>query len=86
MGKHLQAEPLGDKPEDFDPWADELGWFTDVEGTQALLGVVMEYAPTECVRALASDQRLWACLMARGRFADRKRFELGVQIGKLVGV
>jgi hypothetical protein len=81
MGKHLQAEPRIEKPTDFDGWASELALFADCEGETAVLGIVMRFAPEECVRALSADQRLWASVIARARYADMKRYEMGVLIG-----
>jgi len=55
--------------------------FADLNGESGLLGVVMIYAPLECVCALAANQPLWAELIARGRYADQQRYFAGITAG-----
>ena len=74
------------KPPDFDAWAEELLAFADCQGECATIGIVMHFAPIECVRALAADPPLWAVLLARARYADMKRFQQGVQAGRRLGL
>ena len=80
--KHLESEPRAVKPADFDGWCDELGLFCDVEGFEALVGVLINFAPPECVRFIASQPALWMELLTRARHADMKRFQQGVQRGR----
>ena len=82
----LQSEPQPAKPTDFDVWLEDLGLFADCNGEVALRGVVMHYAPSECVRYLSWDQRAWAELLARARYADATRFTAGVRNGRRMGV
>jgi hypothetical protein len=82
----LQPEPIPSKPDDFDVWVDDLGLFCDCNGVEALIGVVKNYAPVECVRYLSWDQRVWAELLARARYADATRFTAGVRSGRRMGV
>ena len=83
---HCEPEPRARKPKDFAGWADEIGWFADCHGESATIGMVMVFAPVECVRALAADPPLWAALLARARYADMKRFQQGVRAGRRLGV
>jgi hypothetical protein len=76
----FEAEPRATKPTDFDPWLEELGLLADTEGAQALLGIIW-YAPVECLAYLVTVPGLWAGLLARSKYADLKRFYLGVAIG-----
>lgn len=84
--RNLQPEPVPLKPMDFDVWLEDLGLFADCNGGEALIGVVMNYAPPEGVRYLAWDQRAWAALLARARYADATRFTAGVRSGRRVGL
>ena len=74
------------KPPDFDGWLEEIGELADAEGLQALLGVLLLYAPTECLRHLSSLPAIVASLVARGRYADQCRFARGVALGRRLGL
>ena len=80
--KRFEAEPRATHPTDFLDWYQEVGMLADAEGKEAMVGIVMRYAPLECFRALASDQPLWAALLARGRYADARRYSLGIVAGR----
>jgi hypothetical protein len=84
--RSLQCEPLPAKPSAFDDWVEELGLFADCNGEEALWGVVMNYAPPECVRYLSWDQPCWTWLLTRARYADATRFTAGVRSGRRMGV
>jgi len=82
----LQPEPIPTKPDGFDVWVDDLGLFCDCNGEEAFIGIIKHYAPVECVRYLSWDQRAWAALVARARYADITRFTAGVRSGRRVGL
>ena len=86
MMQRFDVEPLAVKPTAFDPWLDELGLFADCEGFEALIGVLIHYAPPECVRYLASQPAIVASLVARARFADWQRYEAGLLRGRGMGL
>jgi hypothetical protein len=83
--RRFEAEPRVVMPPDFAGFAAELALFADCEGEAALIGVVLEYAPLECVRYLSAHQELWAELITRARWADLQRFREGVAVGILAG-
>ena len=82
----FEYEARATMPPDFLDWYHEIGLLADIEGEAAMTGVVLQYAPMECVRYLGAMQPLWAELVARGRYADRARFTFGVYAGWRVGV
>jgi hypothetical protein len=84
--RRFETEERAGKPPEFDPWLEELGMLADLEGEQAVLGVLLQFAPVECVRWLGSQQHLLAGLIARGRYGDRCRFAFGVYVGRGVGL
>lgn len=72
------------KPPEFDLWLEEIGMVADTLGAWALVGVWMG-SPVECNRYLVTVPGAWEGLLARGHFADRRRFEMGVCNGRRVG-
>lgn len=81
MIQRFEPEDRATKPPDFDGWLEELQMLADCEGEAAALGVLMLYAPVECVRYLVSQQTLLHELLARGRYADRCRMTFGMAVG-----
>ena len=81
----FETEERPVKPDEFDEWLDELGLLADCEGAWALIGAWM-YSPTECTRYLVTLPGLWEGLIARGRYADLRRFDLGMRVGRRMGV
>lgn len=75
-------EPRARKPKEFDGWLADLVELADSEGESALVGIVLFYAPLECVQYLASQQPLWTGLLTRARYADAQRFRAGVSLGR----
>ena len=84
--QRFEFESRARMPPDFLDWYHEIGLLADAEGEAAMTGVIVQYAPPECVRYLGSHQPLWAELVARGRHADRCRFTFGVYAGRRVGL
>jgi hypothetical protein len=80
--RFLETEPAADKPAEFDKWFAEICELADDEGEAATVGVVLGYAPVECVRFIASQQSMWAALMARARHTDMCRFYSGIYRGR----
>jgi hypothetical protein len=80
--RFLEPEPPADKPTDFDEWWREVCALADDEGEAATVGVVLGYAPVECVRFLATQQPMWTELMARARHTDMCRFYSGIHRGR----
>jgi len=80
--RFLESEPPADKPIEFDGWYTDVAELADTEGEATTIGVLMEYAPMECLRYLGSQQPLVASLLARARLADRARFMKGVYRGR----
>ena len=74
------------KPPDFDGWLEEIGELADSEGFEALVGVLIRFAPAECVRHLSASPAIVASLIARARYADGCRFARGVAIGRRLGL
>ena len=85
MKRFLEVEPLIEKPAEFDGWYEETCELADAEGEATTIGVLMTYAPLECLRYLGSQQPLVASLLARARLADRARFMAGVYRGRQLG-
>ena len=84
--RFLETEPAFVlKPYEFDAWIDELGLVADCEGAWALIGAFW-FAPEDCCRYLVANPAIWEGLLARGRYADRKRFETGVMFGRRAGL
>jgi hypothetical protein len=83
--RSLQAEPRPIKPIDFDEFVEELGLVADCEGAWALVGAFW-FAPQDACRYLASQPVIWEYLYARARFADARRWDAGVRLGRGVGV
>ena len=79
--RRFEAEPRAHRPRDFEVWLAELQLFADCNGEEAVIGVLMHYAPVECVRYLVALPTLWDELLARGRYADQVRFREGVRVG-----
>ena len=84
--RSLELEPAPAQPTDFAGWYEEIGLFADLEGEAALIGVVMGFAPMECVRFLGAQPLLWVALVARARYADWQRFTAGLRNGRRVGL
>ena len=70
-----------EKPADFDGWLWECGLMADTEGAWALIGMWWG-SPVECCRYLLTLPGMWEGLLARGRYRDRVRFELGIYVGR----
>jgi len=79
--KRFECEERAVKPADFDGFLWELGLLADTAGAWALIGVFMSM-PTEVCRYLLTLPGMWEGLIARGRYADRIRYELGVRVGR----
>jgi len=84
--QRFEAEPRARKPRDFDAWLAELQLFTDCNGEEAVIGVLMHYAPVDCMSYLVAQPALWDELLSRGRYADAQRFRDGVRVGRGVGL
>jgi hypothetical protein len=84
--RRFEAEERARKPRDFDAWLLELQLFTDCNGADAVIGVLLHYAPVECLRYLVAQPALWDELLARGRYADQQRYREGVRFGRGVGL
>ena len=84
--RRFEMESRAVKPKDFDPWYAELGLFGDCEGTCALIGVIMQHAPIECVRYLGAQPGLFAALLTRAIYSDQQRYVVGVLRGRGVGL
>ena len=82
MWRFLECEPPAEKPLEWDEWWIEIGEVADAHGEAATVGVVLQYAPLECVQYLASQQPMFAELLSRARFADARRFQAGVLRGR----
>jgi hypothetical protein len=82
MTRRFEAEPAIRPPADFLDWYHEITMLADLEGEAAVVGMVMTYAPVECVRAFAYNPVLWIELLTRARYADRCRFAFGVYAGR----
>jgi len=85
MMPRFEAEARVQKPADFDQWLWEVGLLADTEGAWALIGMWW-HSPPECCRYLASQPALWELLIARARYADARRWDAGVRLGRGVGV
>jgi len=83
--KRFEAEPRALKPDGFDAWLSEVGDVADVLGAWALIGA-WRNAPTDYCRFLITIPGLWEGLIARAQYADRRRYESGVLIGRGAGV
>jgi len=81
MMSRFEAERRGLKPAGFDRWLSECGDVADVLGAWALIGVWFSSAPEMCAYLLTIPG-MWEGLLARGRYADRCRYELGVWCGQ----
>lgn len=83
--RFLEAEPAFTlKPYEFDGWMDELGDVADEAGAWALIGCFW-HASEECCRYLVANPTLWQGLLARAQFADKRRYESGVMLGRRMG-
>jgi hypothetical protein len=80
--QRFEPEPRAEMPPDFEGWIAELLLLADAEGEAATLGILLQYAPLECVSFLATVPALCAELISRARYADRCRFEFGVYAGR----
>ncbi len=83
--RRFELEARAVKPPEFDAWLSEIGDVADVEGAWALIGA-WRNAPTDYCRFLITIPGLWEGLIARAQYADRRRYETGVQIGRGVGL
>ena len=83
--RRFEAEDAPVKPLDFDAFLEELGLVADCEGAWALVGMFW-HAPVEVCRYLASQPALWELLIARARYADARRWDAGVRLGRGVGL
>src|SRR6478735_4512870 len=84
--RRFELEARATKPRDFDAWLLELQLFTDANGEEAAIGVLMHFAPVECLRYLVAQPALWDELLSRGRYADLQRYREGVRCGRGVGL
>ena len=85
MTRSLEPEPQLMKPRDFDAWLLQIGMTADAAGAWAVVGAWMR-SPEDCCRYLVSLPGLWEGLIARGRYADQRRYEEGVMIGRRAGL
>ena len=83
--RRFEHEDAPVKPLDFDAFVEELGLVAECEGAWALIGAFW-FAPLECCRYLASQPELWELLIARARYADARRWDAGVRLGRGVGL
>jgi hypothetical protein len=83
--RRFEYEDAPVMPPDFEDFLDELGLVADCEGAWALVGMFW-HAPIECCRYLASQPELWELLIARARYADARRWDAGVRLGRGVGL
>jgi hypothetical protein len=83
--RRFEHEPRVLKPDSFDAWLSEIGDVADALGAWALIGA-WRNSPTECCRYLITLPGLWDGLIARGRYADRRRYEAGVYAGRRIGL
>ncbi len=82
--RRFEHEPRALKPEGFDAWLEKVGDVADALGAWALIGA-WRNSPVECCRYLVTIPGLWDGLIARAQYADRRRYESGVLIGRGVG-
>jgi len=80
MMPRFEPEARVQKPADFDQWLWEVGLLADTEGAWALIGMWW-HSPPECCRYLLTLPGMWTGLLARGLYADRVRFEIGIVNG-----
>jgi len=83
--RFLEPEPPAAIPDDFEAFVIELGDVADELGVWALIGCYWR-APDEACRALVARPVIWQGLIARARYADRRRYESGVTIGRRAGL
>ena len=77
----FEAEPRVVKPCGFETWLRECGEVADVLGAWALIGVWFSSTPDQCAYLLTIPG-MWEGLLARGRYADRCRYDAGVYYGR----
>jgi hypothetical protein len=83
--RRFEFEESPPKPIDFEDFVEELGLVADCEGAWALVGMFW-HAPVECCRYLACQPALWEELISRARYADARRWDAGVRLGRGVGL
>jgi hypothetical protein len=79
--RFLEPEPPAPIPDDFEAFVEELGLVADELGVWAVIGCYWR-ASDEACRALVARPVIWQGLIARARYADKRRFETGVTLGR----
>ena len=83
--RFLESEPPAPIPDDFEAFVLELGEVADTYGTWPLIGCFWR-ASDEACRALVAQPEIWHGLLTRARYADRRRYESGVTLGRRAGL
>jgi hypothetical protein len=83
--QRFEPEARAALPLDYDAWVLGLGDVADTCGAWALIGAWRK-SPTEYCRYLVTQPGIWEELIARGQYADRRRYESGVLTGRGVGL